>query len=103
MTLAEEILMATQLTATHLRAKLFKTLDQVIVTGESVEIQRPGGCVRLVAAESSGRLARLRPHPGTIIGNPDDLADLSWEDVWRPNLHGPPGPSGLPTSGPQRV
>ncbi len=76
----------THLTATSLRAELFKTLDHVIATGEPVEIQRPGGRVRLVAARTGNRLARLRPHQGCIVGDPDQLAAFSWPDVWQPNL-----------------
>ena len=78
--------MPTQLTATHLRADLFKTLDQVIATGEPVEIVRPGGTVRIVAAGSGKRLTRLTPHPGTIKGDVDALAELNWADAWQPNL-----------------
>jgi hypothetical protein len=75
-----------RLTATHLRAELFKTLDQVISTGEPVEVDRPGGRVRLVSAAPFGRLARLRPHPGCVVGDAGVLASLSWPDVWRPTL-----------------
>lgn len=78
--------MTTQLTATHLRTKLFKTLDQVIATGEAVEIRRPGGWVRLQASTSGNRLARLRPHPGTVVGDAHNLADQSWADTWHPTL-----------------
>lgn len=78
--------MPTQLSATHLRADLFKTLDRVAATGEPVEIVRPGGTVRIVAADSGKRLARLTPHPGTIIGSVDALADLNWADTWQPQL-----------------
>jgi hypothetical protein len=75
-----------RLTATHLRAELFKTLDRIVSTGEPVEVERPGGRVRLVAAAPTGRLAQLRPHPGCIVGDPDDLAALSWPNVWQPSL-----------------
>lgn len=76
--------MPIQLTATHLRAELFKTLDRVVATGEVVEVSRPGGTVRIVAATSGSRLARLVPHPGTIVGDAAELASLSWESEWRP-------------------
>lgn len=75
-----------RLTATHLRAELFKTLDQVIATGEPFEVERPGGRVRLVPAAPSGRLARLRPHPGRVDGDAAELASLSWPDLWQPTL-----------------
>lgn len=80
------IMATTHITATSLRAELFKTLDHVIATGEAVEVKRPGGRVRLVAAAAGNRLARLRLHPGCIVGDPDELASLSWPDVWQPTL-----------------
>jgi hypothetical protein len=78
--------MPTQLTATRLRADLFSTLDQVLATGDAVEIQRSNGSVRIVRNASSQRLAGLKPHPGTINGDADDLACLSWEQDWKPTL-----------------
>lgn len=78
--------MPTRLTATRLRAELFRTLDQVLATGDPVEIQRPRGSVRIVRDTSTQRLAGLTPHPGTINGNADDLAQLSWEQDWNPML-----------------
>lgn len=85
-TLFRYAMATTQITATSLRAELFKTLDHVIATGEAVEVKRPGGRVRLIAAAGGNRLARLRPHPGAILGDPDELATLSWPDVWQPTL-----------------
>jgi hypothetical protein len=78
--------MPTCLTATRLRAELFSTLDHILATGDVVEVQRPGGSVRLVRDPSSQRLAALKPHPNTINGNADDLASLSWEQAWKPTL-----------------
>lgn len=78
--------MQIRLTATRLRAELFSTLDHVAATGEAVEIQRPGGLVRIVRDTPTQRLANLKMHPGTINGNPDELADLSWEQDWKPML-----------------
>lgn len=78
--------MQTRLTATRLRAELFSTLDHVVATGEAVEIQRPSGSVRIVRDTSAQRLAGLRPHPGIINGDADDLANLSWEQAWKPTL-----------------
>jgi antitoxin (DNA-binding transcriptional repressor) of toxin-antitoxin stability system len=78
--------MSTQVTATHLRKELFKTLDSVVATGEPVEIRRPGGTARIVAAASGSRLARLQPHPGTVVGDAETLPDLSWTEDWQPTL-----------------
>lgn len=76
--------MSKTLSATHLRTELFKTLDQVATTGEPVEVSRPAGTVRIVAATQGSRLARLKPHRGAITGDPADLAQLGWSDAWQP-------------------
>ncbi len=78
--------MHTRLTATRLRSELFATLDQVVATGEAVEIRRPGGSVRIVRENFSSRLAALKPHPGVINGDAEELANLSWEQDWKPTL-----------------
>jgi len=35
---------------------------------------------------TTGRLALLKPHPGVINGKADELAQLSWEQDWKPSL-----------------
>jgi ribosomal-protein-alanine N-acetyltransferase len=30
------------------------------------------------------KTGRLTPHPGTIVGDPEDLVHLDWSDEWRP-------------------
>ncbi|MGZ4978647.1 MAG: hypothetical protein ACXV8O_15975 [Methylobacter sp.] len=78
--------MPKRLSAYRLSAELISTLDHVLATGEPVEIERPGGSVRIVRDTFTKRLSGLTPHPGTINGNPDDLANLSWEQTWKPSL-----------------
>jgi hypothetical protein len=78
--------MHTQLTATRLRAELFSTLDHIVETGESVKIMRPNGSVRIIRDTPPLKLTELKPHPGTINGNADDLANVSWEEAWKPTL-----------------
>jgi len=78
--------MTKSVTATALRAELFKTLDRVATTGESVEVARPGGTVRLVATASGSRLSRLVAHPNTVTGDAADLASLGWANTWQPTI-----------------
>ena len=78
--------MPTCLTATRLRSELFSTLDHVLATGEAVEIKRPGGSLQIIRNASTQRLAALKPHPDTINGNAEELANLSWEHAWKPTL-----------------
>ena len=76
-------------TATKFRANVYKLLDHVLETGEPVEIARKGRKLRIVPAEpvaaGKGDLGeRLEPHPGAIVGDPDDLIHLDWSEAWKP-------------------
>lgn len=72
------------MTASELRAHIFKILDQVIETGVPVEIERKGRIVRLVADVPSSKLTQLVRRDDFIAGEPDDLVHLDWSDEWRP-------------------
>lgn len=71
-------------TATRLRANLYRVLDRVLETGRPVEIERNGRVLRIERVEPEDRLARLRPHPGAIRGDPEDLVHMDWSGEWRP-------------------
>lgn len=73
-----------ELTATQLRANLFKTLDAILETGEAVEIIRHGRKIRITADPPTSRMARLTPHPDAIIGDPEDLVHMDWSKEWKP-------------------
>lgn len=67
----------------NVRANLYKIIDQVIETGTPVEIERKGQTVKIIPLKKCGKLANLRPHPGTIMGNPEDLVHMDWSDYWK--------------------
>jgi antitoxin (DNA-binding transcriptional repressor) of toxin-antitoxin stability system len=73
-------------TASQLRQDIYRLLDRVLETGEPLEIERKGRRLRILADERPSRLAALVPHPGTVVGDPDDLIDLDWTDAWRGDL-----------------
>ena len=66
-----------------LRANLYKLIDQVIATGEPLEIARRGVIVRLVPPKAKGSwLDELPRRDGVVTGDPDDLPDVDWSDQW---------------------
>ena len=73
------------ITPTQLRTNLYKILDQVIETEKPIEIIRKGKKLKLVLEKGRkrGKLANLKPHPGTIIGNPDSLVHVDWSSHWK--------------------
>ena len=70
---------------TKLRADLYKIVDQVIETGLPIDIERNGKKVRIIALEKKSKLANLKSHPGTIVGDPDELIHLDWSSEWENN------------------
>ncbi len=71
------------ITASRLRENIYRLLDQVIETGEPIEIERNGRRLRIVIDEPPSKLGRLVQRP-TIAGDPEDLVHLDWSDQWRP-------------------
>jgi antitoxin (DNA-binding transcriptional repressor) of toxin-antitoxin stability system len=67
---------------TKLRSDLYQVVDQVIRTGKPVDIIRHGHIVQLVAKKPKSKLANLKKHSGTIVGNPDDLVHVDWSHEW---------------------
>lgn len=74
------------LTLTSLRKNLFKVADHVLATGEPVVIERDGR--RLVLSlEASRSLLDALPRRDAIVGDPEDLVEIStWdESQWQAN------------------
>lgn len=78
--------MTNRYSATALRANLYRLLDQVLETGVPIEIERNGERLRIAPIERSDALSRLKPHPDSIIGDPEDLVHLDWSAEWHPDL-----------------
>ncbi len=73
-------------TASKLRENIYKILDQVLATGEPVEIIRSGRKLKIVAVEEPRRckLDRLAKRPETLLADPEELVHLDWSREWRP-------------------
>ena len=75
--------MSKNLTPSALRANLYRILDHVLDTGEPVNIARKGKLLRITPIQPS-KLELLKPHPGCINGDPEDLVHMDWSDEWHP-------------------
>jgi hypothetical protein len=73
-----------KLTASQLRADVYRVLDRVLESGIPAEIERKGRVLRIVPDAMPSRLARLIERPTFITGDPDDLVHLDWSEEWRP-------------------
>lgn len=78
-----------KLTATQLRSELYRILDQVLETGEPVEIERARGTIVLRPAVS-GRVGRKKPkskgNPRLVVGDAEELVHFDWSQHWKPFL-----------------
>lgn len=78
----------TRLTASKLRANVYRVLDQMIETGVPVEIERHGRRLRIVPASAGrfpapGKLQRFKPRRYLRCA-PAALVHIDWSWEWRP-------------------
>jgi|CXWL01.1.fsa_nt_gi antitoxin (DNA-binding transcriptional repressor) of toxin-antitoxin stability system len=71
------------LSASEVRRNVYRLLDEVLATGQPVEILRKGKRLRIVPVESVGRLDRLVSRPFLAV-EPEELVHLDWSAEWRP-------------------
>jgi len=78
--------MTLHVTATELRKDVYRLLDQVVDSGETIEVNRKGKLIRIAPVGKVNPLASLKPHPDCIRGDPDDLVHMDWSTNWQPDL-----------------
>jgi hypothetical protein len=79
--------MGKRLTASQLRQNIYRILDEVIETGRPVEIERKGTVVRIeMERQDRSIFETLTPHPGSIVGNSEDLVHIDWSQEWKADL-----------------
>jgi hypothetical protein len=69
------------LTASKLRADVYRILDQVLDSGVPVEIERRGRMLKIVPVEAPSKLDNLTPRPYLAV-DPEELLDLDWSATW---------------------
>lgn len=72
-------------TASQLRADIYRLLDEVVDTGVPLEIERKGRRLRIVAVETRSKLDNIKGDPNAITGDPGDLPDVHWDHYWNPD------------------
>ena len=72
------------ITASQLRADVYRLLDHVVETGEPLEIDRNGTILKIIAQPKTHWLDRL-PRRDAIVGDPDDIVQVDWSDAWNPD------------------
>ncbi len=78
--------MADPMTATELRANLYRVIDEVLETGRPQRVRRGDQFVLISPEEPRVRL-RLEdlPRRDAIACSPDELVEQSFADAWTPD------------------
>ena len=71
------------LTASKLRENIYRVLDEVLATGQPVEIERNGRRLLIVADAQPSRLSRLVKRSDIVVGDSEDFVHLDWSSEWR--------------------
>jgi hypothetical protein len=75
------------LTASKLRANVYRLLDEILETGKPLEIERNGRLLVIAPKEKTeGSIwDRLPRRKGFIVGDPDELIHIDWSSEWNPD------------------
>lgn len=72
------------ITATELRRNIYKLLDQVLESGEPLEIERNGKVLRLMPPQSRDLEKLFPPRDDVFNGDPEDFVHMDWSHLWKP-------------------
>jgi len=70
------------ITASDLRQDIYRLLDSVLDSGQSVEVERRGRWFE-IAPVAASKLSRLMLRAKFLRGDPDDIVSVDWSNTWR--------------------
>jgi hypothetical protein len=69
------------ITASKLRASVYRILDEAIGTGEPVEVVRKGTVLTIVPPKRVSRLDNLKKRK-VFVGDVEDIIHMDWSKEW---------------------
>lgn len=73
------------LTASSLRSNIYRLLDQVLETGQPLEIERKGKLLKIVPVEKQSKMDSLVKH-SCLEGDIQSIVHLDWTEEWHSDL-----------------
>ncbi|MBI2336540.1 MAG: type II toxin-antitoxin system Phd/YefM family antitoxin [Deltaproteobacteria bacterium] len=73
------------LTTSKLRENIYRFLDQVLKTGQPLEIERKGRRLKIVPVKPAGKLNNL-PSRSIVSGSPESIVHIDWSKEWKPKI-----------------
>ncbi len=73
-----------QVALTQLRTHLYQWIDQLIETGESIEVLRKGKKIKITVDTdfSQSKKRKFIKRNNVINGNPEDIVSINWISEW---------------------
>lgn len=71
--------------ASTLRENIYRLLDQVLETGQPLEIERKGRRLRVIPVLGETKIDRLVKHD-CLRGDPEAIVHLDWSKEWHHDL-----------------
>lgn len=71
-------------TASQLRANIYRLLDEVLESGVPLTIERKGKTLVIAPGQPASRLSRLTHRHDYLKCEPDDIVHMDWSGEWRP-------------------
>lgn len=75
--------MGSTMTPSRLRENLYRILDQILETGEPVEILRNGKKLKIIP-ERPRSLEQLQQHSEYLNVEKEEIVHIDWSSEWRP-------------------
>jgi hypothetical protein len=66
-----------------LRQNIYRLLDQVLETGQPIEILRKGRILQIVSKKSINKIQNLKKR-SVIKGDPESIIHIDWFETWKP-------------------
>lgn len=77
------------ISVTQLRANIYKIVDEIIETGQPIDIEREGMTLRIIPLQharlvKANKLERLIQRREVMTSSPEDYVHIDWSDEWKP-------------------
>ncbi len=69
---------------TELRSNIYKLIDDVLATGQPLEIERHGKTLLISPCHPPSKFESLVDRKNVIEGDPEDLVHVDWTSEWSP-------------------
>jgi hypothetical protein len=73
------------ISASALRGNIYKLLDQVLASGQPLEIERKGRLLKIIPEKQSAKFDKLVQHK-CLTGDPESIVHLDWSGEWHDDL-----------------